>query len=652
MRRPQMTALTLATLLLSIFASAAAAERIEKGNLVIDGIPEIPEEVSRRIRQYQNTRSASLRGWHPSGEGMVISTRFGETSQLHWVKSPGGARHQLTFFDEPVREVAIVPGAEHPRLIVGLDVGGSENYQLYVYDLDRASLRLLTDGTSRNGGVSVSHAGDRAVFYTTRRNGRDWDLHMIGLEGGAAPEPVLEKGGVWFAGDWSPDDKKLIVARYVSANEVHPYVFDLASGELTRVRPPTEEQVSYGSAVWAAGGKGVFFSSDEGSEFQHLRYADLASGEMETLTADVPWDVHDLTVSDDGKWLAFAVNEGGAESFHLWNAATRQPVAVEPLPVGQIYAAEFDAASKRLALVLNTPQTSGDVFAIDLATGKRRRWTYSEVGGLDTSRFAGAEMIHYDTFDQVDGRPRKIPAFYYKPKRGDGPFPVVIDIHGGPEAQHRPAFDPSTQYFTSELGIAVLAPNVRGSSGYGKSYLKLDNDMQREDSVKDIGALLDWIAANDELDQNRVAVMGGSYGGYMVLASLVHYGDRLRGGIDVVGISNFVTFLENTEEYRRDLRRVEYGDERDPEMRAFLEKISPANNAGKIRTPLFIAQGANDPRVPASEADQILAAVRANGSEPWYLLAKDEGHGFAKKSNRDYFSAAAALFLEKILLDR
>ena len=633
-----------------LIAGPTTAERIERGNLVIEGIPEISEEVDRRIRQYQNTRSANLRGWHPSGEGLLISTRFGETSQLHWVKTPGGARHQLTFFEEPIAEVAVVPGASRPRIVLGRDIGGSENFQLYLYDLERAEAKLLTDGESRNGSITISNQGDRLAFHTTRRNGRDWDLHLLDLDKSGGSVPLLEKGGVWFAIAWSPDDTRLLVARYVSRNEIYPYVLELGSKKLAAIQS-SDDRVSYGDLTWSADGRGLYFTSDEGSEFQELKHLDLETGTTESLTSHIPWDIRDLTVSRDGKWLAFAVNEGGAESFHLWDVATRAETAIAPLPVGQVFSAEFSADSKNLALVLNTPQTSGDVFVIDLTNEdhNHKRWTTSEVGGLDTSIFATAELIHYDTFDEVDGKARQIPAFYYRPTEGEGPWPVVIDIHGGPEGQHRPSFDPGVQYLVSELGIAVVASNVRGSSGYGKSYLMLDNGRKREDSVKDIGKLLDWIATRKELDADRVAVSGGSYGGYMVLASLVHFGDRLRGGVDVVGISNFVTFLENTEEYRQDLRRAEYGDERDPEMRAFLEKISPANNAAEITKPLFIVQGANDPRVPASEAEQIFAAVRANGGEPWYLLAKDEGHGFRKKSNRDYFVSASSLFLERIL---
>jgi dipeptidyl aminopeptidase/acylaminoacyl peptidase len=290
------------------------------------------------------------------------------------------------------------------------------------------------------------------------------------------------------------------------------------------------------------------------------------------------------------------------------------------------------------------------VYVVHLTQGRLERWTQSEVGGLEAGNFRIPTLVRYETFDEVDGKPRTIPAFYYKPE-GKGPFPVVVNIHGGPESQALPTFNPAVQFMVNELGIAVLVPNVRGSSGYGKDYLLLDNGFKREDSVKDIGALLDWIARQPELDASRVGVSGGSYGGYMVLASMVNYNERIRAGIDVVGISDFGTFLRNTESYRRDLRRVEYGDERIPEMKAFHDRIAPLNNAHRITRPLFVAQGYNDPRVPWTEAEQIVKAVRGNGGDVWYLLYKDEGHGFRKKANADYFGAASMLFWQRHLLD-
>jgi len=410
-----------------------------------------------------------------------------------------------------------------------------------------------------------------------------------------------------------------------------------------------DKKIGYGGAAWGRDGKGLYLTSDENSDFKQLHYYDLTSGRLTTLTGDIPWDVNDFDLSDDGNLLAFVTNENGISKLHVREIRSGKERPLPELPVGQIYGLNFSPDDQKLGMVLNTPQTPGDVYVLELAQNQLMRWTRSEVGGLNTSDFIVPDLITYDTFDQVEGKPRTIPAFYYKPS-GPGPFPVLISIHGGPEGQYRPFFRSSFQFYLNELGIAVLAPNVRGSNGYGKRYLLLDNGMKREDSVKDIGKLLDWVARQPELDAERVAVIGGSYGGYMVLACMTHFNDRLRAAVDIVGISNFVTFLENTKAYRRDLRRAEYGDERDPEMRAFLNKISPTTNAHRISKPMFIAQGANDPRVPATESAQMVKVIRENGGEVWYMLAKDEGHGFRKKSNRDAYSQTVALFLQRFLL--
>jgi dipeptidyl aminopeptidase/acylaminoacyl peptidase len=340
------------------------------------------------------------------------------------------------------------------------------------------------------------------------------------------------------------------------------------------------------------------------------------------------------------------VNEDGASKLMLRDLAAQKEMASPELPFGVIGSFEFDAAGERLAFSLQTPGQPYDVWVYGLANGKLERWTQSEIGPLDAKRFVAPALVRYPSFDAVDGKPREIPAWVYKPA-GSGPHPVLINIHGGPEAQSLPLFSIATQQWV-ELGYAVITPNVRGSSGYGKTYLALDNGMKREDSVKDIGALLDWIATQDDLDASRIVLIGGSYGGYMVLSAMSHYNDRLRGAIDIVGISNFVTFLESTAEYRRDLRRPEYGDERDPEMREYLQKISPLNNAGKINKPMLIVQGQNDPRVPVTESEQMVAKIRANGGEVWYLVGLNEGHGFAKRDNVDYYQWAVALFLEKL----
>ena len=394
----------------------------------------------------------------------------------------------------------------------------------------------------------------------------------------------------------------------------------------------------------------MFYISDEGTQFMTLRRHDPKAGAPREISSDVPWNVVDIAQSDDGRLLAFSSNEDGIGKLHVRSLPDLAPVALPALPIGVVGNFAFSPDNTRLAVTINTATSPSDVYVIGLADASLTRWTQSEVGGLDSSRFLAPTLVRYPTFDTLDGKPRTIPAFYYKPE-GDGPFPVVVQIHGGPESQALPVFNPTIQYLLREAKIAVLVPNVRGSAGYGKDYLLLDNGEKREDSVKDIGALLDWIALQPELDAARVGVYGGSYGGYMVLAAMTHYNDRLRAGVDVVGISNFTTFLKNTESYRRDLRRAEYGDERDISMHSFHERIAPLNNAQKIKRPLFVAQGANDPRVPASEAEQIVAKVRGNGGDVWYLLFGDEGHGFAKKTNADYFGAAQMLFWREHLLD-
>jgi dipeptidyl aminopeptidase/acylaminoacyl peptidase len=630
------------------FSGIAQVERKELGNLVIENIPEIPQQLKDRIFQYQSTRSASFQDWLHNDEGILISTRFGETAQFHKIKMPGGAREQITFFPEPVGGATVCSDKSKNIFLFTKDVGGGEFYQIFSFDMDNGIYKMLTDGKSSNGGVSWNNKGDKFSFFSTKRNGTDWDIYVADIKNPENAEMVLSEGGAWGAADWSPDDKSLIVGKYISANESYFYILDIATKSLTQVNP-SPEKIAYGGTIFSKDGKGIFFTSDEKSEFQRLRYYDLQNKTITILTEDINWDVESMTISDEGESLAFTVNEDGLSKLYLLETKTMKYEKVPEIPVGQVYGLSFHPDGKKLALVLNAPQTPGDVFVMNLSDYSLERWTYSEAGGLNTSEFVVPELIHYPTFDEVDGKPRMIPAFIYKPK-GKGPHPVVIDIHGGPEGQATPSFAPINQYYINEMGIAIIEPNVRGSTGYGKSYLALDNGYNREHSVKDIGALLDWIEKQPDLDAKRVAVNGGSYGGYMVLSSMFNYNDRIKCGVDIVGISNFVTFLNNTQDYRRDLRRVEYGDERDPEMNKFLNSISPTTNAHKITKPLFVVQGFNDPRVPYTEAEQIVDVVRKNGGEVWYLLAKDEGHGFRKKTNRDYYIWSEVLFYEKYLL--
>jgi dipeptidyl aminopeptidase/acylaminoacyl peptidase len=628
---------------------AHAVDRVERGNLVMEDVPAIPPALAERTNRYQQTRSATLGGWLAHDQGLLISTRFAETAQIHQVAMPGGDRRQLTFFEEPVASAAISPDGQ--RFLFTKDVGGGEFYQVYQYDLDGGHIELLSDGQSRNTDLRWSSKGDRFAYSTTRRNGKDTDV-VIGTPGKTEVHAVTAREGSWNALDFSPDGKRLLLAKYISANESELYIADLGGEGLPELQRfhPTTTAVSFSSARFSRDGRGVYTVSDQDSDFQRLHYENLDGSGAKVLTADTQWDVDEIELSDGGTFLAYTVNADGIGELHMLDIKAGKTLKTPPLPPGDVSGLAFDATGKRLGFTLNNARSPSDVFSIEVgskASDKLTRWTRSETGGLDAGTFTEPQLIHVKSFDGL-----QVPAFYYR-GLGDGPRPVLISIHGGPESQARPTFNPLIEFYTRELGISVLVPNVRGSSGYGKQYLTLDNGRLREDSVRDIGALLDWIAAQpDELNAGRVAVMGGSYGGYMTLASMTRYNNRLRGGIDVVGISNWVTFLTNTQDYRRDLRRAEYGDESDPKMRAFLEAISPTANASRITRPMFIVQGANDPRVPASEAEQMVETIRNNnGGEVWYLLARDEGHGFRKKANRDLYNNAAVLFLQKILLE-
>lgn len=638
------------SLLLLFFIAVPLAAQVTPGdNLEVTGIPTIPGELVQRTGQYQNVRSAGFSDWLPDGSGMYISTRFGNTSQIHHVAAPGAARRQLTFFEEPVYGASADPRPGKHGFCFTRDVGGGEFYQIYYFDAKTGSTTLLTDGESRNSGAYWSHDSGVFTFSSNRRNGKDTDVWIMDPDTPDAAWNLTEKPGAWYPVAWAPTDDRLVVVQYISANVTHPYIADLKTRELTPLFD-ADKKVAYGNAEWAPDGKLIYYTSDEDDEFKQLYTYNVETGKKTNLTPDLRWDIAGVSISDDGKYLAYTMNEDGISTLHVFTMPGMKPVIFDPIPVGLIGGLSFSPDNTSLALSINAASSPTDVHVLSLVTGELTRWTTSEVGGLNTDEFVSPQLIHYPTFDEVDGASRQIPAFVYLPENTSDKAPVIISIHGGPEGQSRPYFSSTTQYWVNELGCAVIMPNVRGSTGYGKTYLALDNGFNREHSVQDIGALLDWIATQPHLDKDRVAVFGGSYGGYMVLASMTHYPERIRCGVDVVGISNFVTFLKNTKSYRRDLRRVEYGDERDDDMREHLEKISPSNNAEKIRSALFVAQGENDPRVPASEARQIVKAVEGNGIPVWTMFARDEGHGFRKKNNRDYFMWATILFLQEFLL--
>ena len=647
-----------ATLL--VFSSALPAEvtttDTNNGNLVMQDVPAIPAALVASLNRYQNVRSASFLDWTLDGAGIYISTRFGDVNQVHKVGHPGGAREQITFFNEPVGALQRQPGGS--KMVFTMDAGGSEFSQIFL--LDPASSDdavMLTDGASRNDSVVWDRTGISIAYRSTRRNGSSNDVWMVDVANPETAHMVLESpdGTHWSASDFSENNDKLLIGNYVGNADSRIYLLDLASGDLRLLAGNAENPSSNFLIAFDREGAGFWFITDVAGDFRQLAWQSLAEdSEPVIVTADIPWNVEGGELSHDRTRGVFSVNVDGMSQVYLLDALSREFARVEAIPTGLAGGLEFSPDDSRLGLTLNTAKTPSDSFVLDLGAGaleygKLERWTYSEVGGLDTESFIEPELVHYPTFDSADGGPERIPAWLYMPA-GEGPHPVIIVIHGGPEGQTRPGFSSTYQMWLARLGVAIVLPNVRGSSGYGKHYMSLDNGFKREDSVKDIGALIDWIGTYPGLDKTRIAVYGGSYGGYMVLASAVHYSDRLKAAVDVVGISNFVTFLENTQDYRRDLRRAEYGDEREPAMREHLLAISPLNHVDEIRIPMMIVQGENDPRVPVTESQQMVDALRAQGLPVWYMKALNEGHGFRKKENRDVQQQAMMMFFGKYLV--
>lgn len=634
--------------LLSLSLTAAQTDVVHPPeNLVIQGVPDIPRQLVEQIERYTNYHDAFLHSWHPTRLEMLISTRSGNTRQIHLVSKAGAAGKQLTSFPDAPGGARYEPTSGR-YFVFSKDTGGDEFYQLYRYDFADQHVTLLTDGKSRNTGAVFSRSGNRLAYGSTRRNGKDVDIYVVDPSDPKSDHLVAKlEGGGWVARDWSPDGRQLLVAEEISVNESYLWLIDADTGEKKLVTPKTEAaKVSTPDGRFSADGSALYIVTDRDSEFQRLARVEIKSGATRYLTTAIPWDVEEFDLSRDGKKLAFVTNEDGNGVLHILDTTTEKEIRVPRLPAGRVSGVLWHRDSRVLGFGLVSAQSPFNVYALDTRTRKILCWTVSDTGGVNTSDLREPELIHWKSFDD-----RTISGFLYRPAgKAKGKLPVIVNIHGGPEGQSRPGFLGRNNYYLKELGVVLIYPNVRGSTGYGKTFSTLDNGFLREDSYKDINSLLDWIKTQPDLDSGRVMITGGSYGGFMTLAVATTYNDRICCSVEIVGISNLVTFLEHTSGYRQDLRRVEYGDERDPKMREFLERIAPANKARNITKPLFVLAGKNDPRVPASESEQMVEIVRKNGTPVWYVLANDEGHGFSKKQNQDFQFYSTIMFVKQFLL--
>jgi dipeptidyl aminopeptidase/acylaminoacyl peptidase len=627
--------------------------------LVLDGVPPIPASIAEALAPYGEFRPHALLSWHPTKREMLVRRRLHETNQVHRVAEPGATPEPLTDRDDPVGYASYSP-ADAKFFVFTSAAGGNEVYRLYRKDLASGEVSAISPAGERVVSVAWSRDGSR-LAYAAQSVDRVGDhreatttVHVVEMGRGLgqgrlrSPDRTLARlaGGGWFGLAFSEDAKQLAFVEYRSAADSRLWVIDAASGKKRRVTKSGAHRVAYGEPHFSPDARALFATSDRGSEFKRLVRITIASGAERVLTPKLAHDVEDLEVSVDARRIAFIDNEDGADVLRFLDLDTLKELPRPPLIPGVIGGLQWRRGSSEIGFQVASARTAGDVFSYDLATNRLTRWTNGNSPDLNTRGFVEPDTIRWKGFDG-----REIRGFYYRPPATfTGKRPVLISIHGGPESQARAGFIGRNNYLLNDLGIALIYPNVRGSAGFGKTFLTLDDGRKREDSVKDIGALLDWIAARPDLDAARVAVIGGSYGGYMALACAEKYADRIAAAESIVGITDFVTFLEGTQGYRRSLRRAEYGDERDPSMRAFLKSISPLTNVERIAKPLFIAQGANDPRVPASEAARIVASMKQRGKPVWYLLARDEGHGFARKANADFLFYATVEFLRESLL--
>jgi dipeptidyl aminopeptidase/acylaminoacyl peptidase len=637
-----------------------AAVVAPNANLVAQGIPPVPAALAEQVAKYTDFRGHSFVEWHPTKREMLVSHRKagGSTVQLFRVAAPLAEPEALTDANEPVRSASYEP-LKGEYVVFERASGGDEASQVYKLDLASRQVSLLTDPKERHDiqgwlrNSSQLLVMSRPLDRNAQGGSRDEVSVTLTLMDPANPTKRRRlaelPGGGWFTGGISWDDKRVALTRYLSANESQLWLLDIATGKNVQVLPApgSKERGTFLNGGFRRDNRGLWVISDRDGEFRQLHFYNLATRRLQPVTRHIPWDISGGTMTPDGRLLALQANVDGRDELRLFDARSLKEMPAPKVPAGNVGAAEFHRKLPDLAFSLNSSKGPSQVWSLDPASGKFEQWTRAAAApGVNPETFGDQQIIRWKSFDgrQISG------LLNLPPARFSGKRPVLIDIHGGPEGQAQVGFMGRYNHFIEELGIAVIQPNVRGSTGYGKTFLTLDNGLKREDSVKDIGALLDWISLQANLDATRVVVSGGSYGGYMSLATATNYPDRIAGAIDIVGISNFVTFLRTTESYRRDLRRVEYGDERDPAMAEFLTKISPVTNAKKISKPLLVVQGRNDPRVPWTEAEQIVARARENKSPVWYLLAENEGHGFVRKENADFLFYTMVMFLQDTLL--
>jgi len=608
-------------------------------------VPPIPASLAKEVQPYTGIYGLPLAGWNPAKREVWLKG-LSSVTWISRVSNPGAApQTSSVYIQSPgIYDVYFQPQGKY--LAYTRDANGNETFQLYLYEIGASKTTLLSDGKTRSTEPVWSNAGDKIVYSSSPTGTQGVSLRLVNPSNAKTDRLfVLSAGGYFKAYDWSPDDKQIVYCDFAANVASTLWLVDVASGNKTQLSPKSNQPELYDYPQFGKDGKGIFVVTDHDSDFRRLAYIDAASRKISYIPSPARWDVDEFQLAPDGKTLAFVTNEDGISRLHLFDVLSGKERPSPLLPVGIISDLKWRRDSTDLAFNFKSARTPNDVYSVNTDTGRVELWARSVTNGFDTEKLSQPELIHWNSFDK-----RTLSGFLYRPpSKFTGRRPVIIDIHGGPEEQYRPGFIYEGNYFVNELGVAKIYPNVRGSLGYGKAFSHLDDGLKREGAVKDIGALLNWIKSQPDLDADRVMVQGGSYGGYLALSAAYTYPKRIKAVASDSGITDLVSCAEHTEEWRGGLQRTEFGDERDPKTRKFMERTAPLKNAKKIRSALLISLGQNDPRVPVAEAASLVAATKIR-VPVWYILARDEGHGFTQRSNRDYRLYASILFVKEFLL--
>lgn len=642
--------------LCSIPVCICAQDTLNKDNNItipdgisLDGIPAISARLIEDIKPYTYSRFSYLQDWHPLRKEMLINTQLGSTIQSYIVKIPGGMRRQVTFYSEPVNQSLFDPQMGN-YIIVQKDNNGDEFYQIYRLDLSSGKTELLSDGgKSYNYNLAWNKKGDKLFFTSLISNESTRKMYVLDPDKPDSKQLFLNlEGPNWNIQDISPDESKLLLSMpYEGSNSENSlWLYDVISKDKKLLLPSKGEKGSYFNVGSTKDGSGFYLLTNQKNEFRQLAFYDLRNQKLKILT-HFNWDIRSAALSFDKRKIAFIVNESGNSKAYIFSTNNKTYQAIKGLPVGYISNLGWFKNNESISFQLSTSYASSDIYEWNLITGKLIPWVQNEIGSINASAIPAPQLVKWKSFDGLE-----ISGFLYPAsKKFSGKRPVIIDIHGGPVYQALPFFNSSANYYTNELGISVVFPNIRGSDGFGKVFTELDNGTKKEDALKDIGSLLDWIASRSDLDADRVMVTGGSYGGYMTYRTAIAYNKKIRCAVEAFGISDMFSYKKHVDTAYREYFSHEFGDENDSGIREYFDSISPLKNANKLTMPIFIVQGKNDPRIPYKESEQMVEAIKKNGGKVWYLLANDEGHGFSKQVNQDYLFYATVEFIKRYLLN-